>query len=77
MHIGVLLILYVSLCEGVRSPGTGVRDSCELQCGCCALNLGHLEEQLVLLTAGMEKKLSGLVTFRKHLSRMFEFRGNC
>lgn len=22
------------LCEGVRLPGTGVTDSCKLQCGC-------------------------------------------
>jgi hypothetical protein len=26
------------------SPGTGVTDSCELQCGCWELNLGLLEE---------------------------------
>ena len=49
----------------------------ELQCGCWELNLGPLEEQLVLLTSGMEKNLSGLVSFRNPLSRMFEFRGNC
>ena len=42
--------LHVYLCEGVRSPGTGVTDSCELQCRCWELNLGPLEEQLVLLT---------------------------
>jgi hypothetical protein len=26
--------MYVGLCEGVGSPGTGVSDSCELPCGC-------------------------------------------
>jgi hypothetical protein len=39
----------VCLCEGVRSPGTGVTDNCELSCGCWDLNLGPLEEQPVLL----------------------------
>ena len=34
-----------------RSPGTGIRDSCELPCGCWELNPGPLEEQPVLLTA--------------------------
>ena len=42
--------LYVCLGEGVRSPGTGVTDSCELPCGCWELNLGPLQEQHVLLT---------------------------
>ena len=32
-------------------PGTGVRDGCEPSCGCWKLNLGPLEEQLVLLAA--------------------------
>ena len=31
-------------------PRTGVAHSCELPCGCWELNLGPLEEQLVLLT---------------------------
>ena len=39
------------LCEGVRSPGTGVTDNCELPCGYWELNPGPLEEQAVLLTA--------------------------
>ena len=30
---------------GVRSPGTGVTDSCELSCGCWELKLSPLEEQ--------------------------------
>jgi len=48
MYIGVWL--RVCLCKGVRSPGTGVTDRCELPCGCWELNLGPLEEQLVFLT---------------------------
>ena len=43
---------------GVRTPGTGVTDSCELSCGCWELNPGPLEEQLVLLTA--ERTLQAL-----------------
>jgi hypothetical protein len=49
----------VHLCEDVRSPGTGVVDSCELPCGCWKLNLGPLEEQPMLLTA--ELPLQSLV----------------
>ena len=37
------------LCEGVRSPGIGVTDRCELSCGSWELNQGPLEEQPVLL----------------------------
>jgi hypothetical protein len=37
--------------EDVRFPETGVTDNCQLPCGCWELNLGPLEEQLVLLTA--------------------------
>lgn len=36
--------------EGVRSPGTGVRDSYELPRECWGENPGLLEERLVLLT---------------------------
>jgi hypothetical protein len=39
------------ICEGVRCPGTGVTDSCELPCGCWELNPGPLEDHLVLLVA--------------------------
>jgi len=37
----------------IRSPGTGVTDTCELSCscGCWKPNLGSLEEQPVLLMA--------------------------
>ena len=38
-----------TLCEGVKSPETGVTDSCELPYGCWELNSGPLEEQPVLL----------------------------
>jgi hypothetical protein len=50
-----LLLFYVHwcfvcvyVCEGVD---LGVRDSCELPCGCWELNPGPLEEQSVLSTA--------------------------
>lgn len=36
--------------QDTGSPGTGVRDSCELPCGWWELNLDPLEEQQVLLT---------------------------
>lgn len=37
--------------RAVGLPGTGVREVCELPCGCEELNLGPLEKQPVLLTA--------------------------
>ena len=43
--------------RGVRSPGTGITDSCELPCGCWQLNAGPLQEQQVL------KPLSNLSSF--------------
>ena len=43
--------LFNFMCIGIRSPGTGVTDSCELPYGCWELNPGPLEEQSVLLTA--------------------------
>ena len=36
--------------ESVSSPGTGVRDACDCGLWFWELNLGPLEEQLVLLT---------------------------
>jgi hypothetical protein len=39
--------LYV--CDGVRSPGTGIIDSYELPCGCWELNPYPLEKQPVFL----------------------------
>jgi hypothetical protein len=45
-----MFCLHVYLCEGVRSPVTGVTDSCELPCGCWELSLGPLEDQPVPLT---------------------------
>ena len=51
IFIVYLTLFYVHWCEGVRSPGTGFSDSCELPCGCWELNPGPLEEQSVLLTA--------------------------
>jgi len=46
----VLFCLHVCLCEGVRSPVTGIIDICEGLYECWDLNLGTLEEQPVLLT---------------------------
>lgn len=37
--------------EGLESPGTGVTDGCEAPCGGLELNMGHLEEQLAVLTS--------------------------
>ena len=37
---------------GTGTPGSGVKDSCELPCRCWELNLGSQEEQPVLLTIG-------------------------
>ena len=36
--------------EGIRSPATGVRDSCEPPCGCWELNPNPLQAQQVLLS---------------------------
>ena len=38
-----MFCLSVCLCEGVRVPGTGVTDSCELPRGCWEMNLGPPE----------------------------------
>jgi hypothetical protein len=45
------ICLHICLCEGMRSPGTGVADNCEPPRGCRELILPDpLEEQSVLLT---------------------------
>ena len=46
-----LFCQHLCLCEGTRSSGAGVTDSCELPCGCWELNPDPLEEQPVLLTS--------------------------
>lgn len=44
-HVNWCFALHVSLCEGVRFPGSGVTTGgCELPCGCWELNLGPLKE---------------------------------
>ena len=44
--VGALVFcLHACVCEAVRSPETGVTDSCELPYGCWELDLGPLEEQ--------------------------------
>ena len=47
MFTGVLLAF---MCQGVRSPGTGVIDRCELPCTCWGSNLHLLEKQPMLIT---------------------------
>ena len=37
--------------KDIRSPETGVTESCELPCGCWESNPGPLKEQAVFLTA--------------------------
>ena len=49
---------FLSVCVGVRSSGTEVKDACELPCRCWELNPGPLEEQPVLLTAELSLQLS-------------------
>ena len=48
----ILFFVYVHCYSamGVKYPGTGITESCELPCGCWELNPGLLEEQSVLLT---------------------------
>jgi hypothetical protein len=55
VHYHAQLLKNVFLCalvfEGVRFPGAGVADICEMACGCWELNSGPLEDQPILLTA--------------------------
>ena len=44
----LVFCLLVCLCEGARSPGMGITDSCELLCRCWELNLNPLAKQSVL-----------------------------
>ena len=46
----MIFSLHVCLCEGVRSPRTGIIDSCDKPCGYWDLYLGPLKEQTMLLT---------------------------
>lgn len=50
MHVSALRTCLVPMKpeESIRSPGTGVKDTCGLPCGCSELNQGP-PEQLVLL----------------------------
>ena len=64
-----MFCLLVCLCEGVRNPGTGVIDACELPCRYWELNPDPLEDEPVLLLlnhlsepiflSGGEKKKKG------------------
>lgn len=46
----LMFCLRACLYKHVRSPGTGVTDSCELTYRCWELKLGALEGQPVLIT---------------------------
>ena len=52
------ILFYVHWCEGVRTPGAEVTDSCELPCGCWESNQNTLEGQPVLLPAEPALQLS-------------------
>lgn len=45
-----MCLVLTGVSEGVRCPGTTVRDGCEVPCGCCNLILGSLQELSVPLT---------------------------
>jgi hypothetical protein len=52
MNVRLNACLCTAKCEvpDVGRKEIGVTDSCKLPCGCWVLNLGPLEEQLVLLS---------------------------
>jgi E3 ubiquitin-protein ligase NEDD4 len=43
--------MFIEIRRDVGSPGTGVMDGCEPQCGFWELNLSVMQEQQVLLPA--------------------------
>lgn len=49
-----ICVLVFFLCGGIRSPGTGVTDNCELPGGCWELNSGSLEESHFIALVGLE-----------------------
>lgn len=54
LHIYLYATYVWCLCrseDGIRAPGTGGLDSCEMACGCWESNPNPLEEQPVLLSA--------------------------
>ena len=61
----LVFYLHVCLYEGVRSPGTGDTDSCELTCGCWELNPGPLKEQPVPITAEPSLQPPQFLSFKK------------
>jgi hypothetical protein len=61
----------VHWCECVRSLGTGVTDSCELEFGCWELNLGPLEEQRVLFTKPSLQPTSELILSKENPNPSF------
>ena len=67
----LVFCLHVYLCEGIRSPGTGIIDSYELPCGCWELKLGPLEEKPVLFTAEPSLQLPKMIFLNNNLSGKF------
>lgn len=48
MYVFTIWVSGAPVGQGCQIPGTGVRDSCQLPCGCWELNQDPLEEQQVL-----------------------------
>jgi len=64
--VSVCACVFVYMCpwrpeEGIRYPGTGVKDGFIPSCVCWELNQGLLQEQLMLLTA--DSSLQPLIRF--------------
>jgi hypothetical protein len=59
------------VCEGVKNPGTGATDKCELPCGCWELNPGPLEEQPMFLTTDSSSPQNKWVLLKKLLTAFY------
>lgn len=60
-HLCLVLIEAKNGVRGINFSGTGLTDSCELECGCWELNSGPLQKQQVLLAT--EPSPSPLIYF--------------
>lgn len=49
-YVMSICVFPACMCKGIGSPGAGVTDGYELPCECWELDLGPLEDQLLLLT---------------------------
>lgn len=56
--------------EGVRPPGAGATDSCELPCELWESSPGHLEERTVVLTAEPSPQPPSVVDFIFRVKRV-------